>query len=378
MSAGRRRWIPWVAVAAVAGVTAVFVVAPMLEHRNAERRYEAARIAWNEARDAWEQQHAEWDDAHQSARAATDLAAAVTSEQALPYLDDELAADAQRLVGLIDDAIDAVPDAREPDATAPDPETTDELIDAAEALDEQEAAYTDAAGGYAEAAEALTGLVPELEGAIGDLRASIPEQAAAIEEANISSSTESRIRLYYAAETAATSDDSVDYYVDAYAEAAAAVEQSQRDELAEKDQGDGLLETRLEVEEFVRSITGGVRVDFDWEPVVNGLGDGESAGGRVTWQYLDGGSATMELSNSVAAHWPDSRYESLVAHESGHVITAKCQDLLVDTFDGDAELMATAWAIGMGYTDAWGNGVNFYYDGIVPADDLVEATLACR
>ncbi|MFP3589281.1 hypothetical protein SCB29_37650, partial [Paraburkholderia sp. SIMBA_055] len=77
MSAGRRRWIPWVAVAAVAGVTAVFVVAPMLEHRNAERRYEAARIAWNEARDAWEQQHAEWDDADQSARAATDLAAAV-------------------------------------------------------------------------------------------------------------------------------------------------------------------------------------------------------------------------------------------------------------------------------------------------------------
>jgi hypothetical protein len=148
--------------------------------------------------------------------------------------------------------------------------------------------------------------------------------------------------------------------------------------MEEKDQGDGLIQTRLEIEEFVRSITGGVRVDFDWAPIVNGLGDGDSAGGRVTWQYLDGGSATMELSNSVAAHWPDTRYESLVAHESGHVITAKCQDLLVDTFDGDAELMATSWAIGMGYTDGWGNGVNFYYGGVAPAQDLVDATTACR
>ena len=377
----RTRWIPWAAgcaVIVVGGIAAAYTVPNFLSHRDAERRYAEALDAWNVARDSFAAGLEEWNDSSDGARTAAAEAEAVVPDVARPYLDAELLADVDGLLDTIEAAQRGSPDASYPARPPSDPETTDELNETSEALSEQVDDYLDSAARFADAARTLSASVPELDDAVSALRESIPAQAERLEEANISATAESRIRLYYAAQTAATSDESVDYYVSAYAEAAAAVEQSQRDELAEKDQGDGLFDARLEVEEFVRSITGGVRVDFDWNPIVNDLGEGDSAGGRVTWQYLDGGSATMELSNSIAAHWPDSRYQALVAHESGHVITAKCHDLLTDTFDGDAELMATAWAIGMSYTDAWGNGVNFYYSGEAPADELVDATLACR
>jgi hypothetical protein len=366
------------AVVVVGGAGAALVVVPALEHRGAEQRYEAAGAARQEARGEWDVERASWDEADARAQDAMTLAAAVTPAEALPYLDGAAVSAVEEVAGAVEAAYRQAPDVNIPEVDISDPETTDELNAAAEAFEAQTDAYARAATGYSEGHALLIDLTPDLTAAADDLLSSIPEQAAALEAANISSTAQSRIRLHYAAEAAASSEDSVDYYVAAYAEAAEGVEQSQRDEMEEKDQGDGLIQTRLEIEEFVRSITGGVRVDFDWAPIVNGLGDGDSAGGRVTWQYLDGGSATMELSNSVAAHWPDTRYESLVAHESGHVITAKCQDLLVDTFDGDAELMATSWAIGMGYTDGWGNGVNFYSGGVAPAQDLVDATTACR
>lgn len=381
MSARRGRWIPWVATGAVVaagGAVAVFVVMPAIEHRGAEDRYAQSEAAWQEARAGLQAEQSAWDAADTQAQEALALAAAVTPDAALPYLDEDLVAGVKSAESEFEAAYDDVPAAVFGQLALPDPQTTEELRDAADALDALTGEYERAAEQFGDVEASVTDLTPELEAAAGAVRDSIPGTAVAVEEANISSTATSRIRLHYAADTAATSDDNVEYYVTAYAEAAQAVEQSQADEMAQKDQGDGLVDARLEVEEFVRSISGGVRVDFDWAPIVNGLGEGDSAGGRVTWQYLDGGSATMELSNSVAAHWPDSRYESLVAHESGHVITAKCQDMLVDTFDGDAELMATAWAIGMGYTDSWGNGVNFYYDGVAPAQDLVDATTGCR
>ncbi|GGF32848.1 hypothetical protein GCM10010922_04910 [Microbacterium sorbitolivorans] len=381
MSARRGRWIPWAVTGGIVlagGAAAAFVVFPALEHRSAEDRYAEAQAAWQEAREGLQAEQTGWDAADARAQDALTVAAAVTPDAALPYLDADLVTEVKGAASDIEAAYDDVPDPVVAHLALPNPQTTDELIDAADELDALAGEYERAAGQYDDVEARVAELTPGLESAAEAVRASIPDAAAAVEEANISSTAQSRIRLHYAADAAATSDDSVEYYVTAYAEAAQAVEQSQADEMAEKDQGDGLIDARLEVEEFVRSITGGVRVDFDWAPIVNGLGDGDSAGGRVTWQYLDGGSATMELSNSVAANWPDSRYESLVAHESGHVITAKCQDMLVDTFEGDAELMATAWAIGMGYTDSWGNGVNFYYDGVAPTQDLVDATTGCR
>ena len=381
MSARRGRWIPWVATGAfvaAGGAVAAFVVMPAVEHRGAEDRYAQSEAAWQEARAGLQAEQSAWDAADTQAQEALALAAAVTPDAALPYLDEDLVAGVKSAESEIEAAYDDVPAAVFGQLALPDPQTTEELRNAADALDALTGEFERAAEQYGDVEASVTDLTPELEAAAGAVRDSIPGTAEAVEEANISSTATSRIRLHYAADSAATSDDNVEYYVTAYAEAAQAVEQSQADEMAQKDQGDGLADARLEVEEFVRSISGGVRVDFDWAPIVNGLGEGDSAGGRVTWQYLDGGSATMELSNSVAAHWPDSRYESLVAHESGHVITAKCQDMLVDTFDGDAELMATAWAIGMGYTDSWGNGVNFYYDGVAPAQDLVDATTGCR
>lgn len=381
MSARRGRWIPWAVTGGIVlagGAAAAFVVLPALEHRSAEDRYAEAQAAWQEAREGLRAEQSGWDTTDARAQDALALATAVTPDSALPYLDGALVEGVKSAASDIEVAYDDLPDAVVSQLALPYPQTTEELRQAADDLDSLSDEYERAAGQYGDVEARVAELTPGLESAAEAVRASIPDAAAAVEEANISSTVQSRIRLHYAADAAATSDDSVEYYVTAYAEAAQTVEQSQADEMAEKDQGDGLIDARLEVEEFVRSITGGVRVDFDWAPIVNGLGDGDSAGGRVTWQYLDGGSATMELSNSVAANWPDSRYESLVAHESGHVITAKCQDMLVDTFEGDAELMATAWAIGMGYTDSWGNGVNFYYDGVAPTQDLVDVTTGCR
>ncbi|WP_188700117.1 hypothetical protein [Microbacterium nanhaiense] len=381
MTARRPRWIPWVVVGIIVALcagAAAFLVPPALEYRAAEQRYERALAEHGRASEDRDAARSRWDAAHSDVAGTLELADAATPEAALPYLDEARVGDVRELAELIRGAADDATAPETPDADASKPETTDELDAAADELEAQADAASAAAERYDDATKIVAERAPELAAAVDALRASIPDRAEQLEEANVSATAQSRIRLHYAADAAATGEESVEYYVTAYAEAAAAVEQSQRDELAEKDQGDGLIDVRLEIEEFVRSITGGVRVDFDWAPVVNGLGEGDSAGGRVTWQYLDGGSATMELSNSVAAHWPDPRYESLVAHESGHVITAKCQDMLTDAFDGDAELMATAWAIGMGYDDPWGNGVNFYYNGVAPAQDLVDETTSCR
>lgn len=377
----RRTWIITGVVAAVivaAVIAALVIVPPIVERRAAEDRYETAIAERDAARDAWEQSRAEVQEARPPADDALTLAEAVATDDAKPYLNADLFAEVTGLVDEITTIEDTLPDLADALAEPSEPDTTEEYLDAAEralseteTLEEGTAIFTAAADGFEQ-------LVPDLESATAELRASIPEGADRLESENISSESVARIRLQHAADLAASSDENVAYYVEEYVGRAQDVEASQKAEMAEKEQGDGLADVRLEVEEFVRSITGDARVDFDWAPIVNGLGQGVSAGGVVEWQYTDGGYATMALSNSVAAYWPDERFESLVVHESGHVITSQCRDMLVDTFDGDVEMMATAWAIGMGYTNTWGNGVDFYYGGAWPPDDLIEASKACR
>ena len=380
MARSKNRWVPWAIVAGVlvaALVAALILVPPFLERRSAENRYADAVAERNGAATAYDDQRVLADDGRTSADDALDVADAVATAEAEPYLDPE-GVDAVRAIA---DDLRSAPD---PGADAPiqiEPETyesVDEYAAAADALEEEAAALRRDAEALAEAANLFEEKAPQLETAVAELRAEIPDRAEKLEEDNISSEARVRIDLQYAADLAATSDDYVAYYIGEYASAAAAVEDSQASELAEKDQGDGLADTRLEIEEFVRSIVGDARVDFDWAPIVNGLGEGVSAGGYVEWHYLDGGYATMELSNSIAAYWPDERFEGLVAHESGHVITSQCQDLLNDTFEGDAELMATAWAIGMGFDNPWGNGVDFYFNGVPPAQELIDETKSCR
>ncbi|WP_441842733.1 hypothetical protein [Microbacterium gubbeenense] len=364
-------------VLVVALIAALLFVPPFLERRSAEDRYAAAVEERNAAASDYDDQRTLADDGRAVAGEALEVADAVATDEAEPYLDP----DGFDTVREIADELRSAPAPDPQGAGTIEPETYDTVeayTTAAEALEDEAAALREDADALAEAATLFDEKAPQLDTAVAELRAEIPDRADQIEKDNISSEARVRIDLQYAADFAATSEDHVAYYIGEYAAAAAAVEDSQASEIAEKDQGDGHSDTRLEVEEFVRSIVGDARVDFDWAPIVNGLGEGVSAGGYVEWHYLDGGYATMELSNSVAAYWPDPRFEGLVAHEAGHVITSQCQDLLNDTFEGDAELMATSWAIGMGFDNPWGNGVDFYLDGVPPEQELIDATKSCR
>lgn len=161
-----------------------------------------------------------------------------------------------------------------------------------------------------------------------------------------------------------------------YLEAAHALEASHAEEIAEK--AGPLLDRRLAVQEFARSYSGGVLLDFDWAPTVNGYGAGGSYGGTSYWSAADGGYATITLSDSVATLWPHAGVQALVIHEVGHAILARgdCNTLFFDSEFAAAgeEPWATAWAIGQGYT-ADGNGVSIYGP---PPEELIAMATQCR
>lgn len=161
----------------------------------------------------------------------------------------------------------------------------------------------------------------------------------------------------------------------AYADLEAAAAQmlmSEQAELAEK--SGPLYDARLEIEAFARSLAPGVLLDFDWSELVNGYGYADSMGGYATWWYDDPGYATIELSNSVAAYWPSTRSQALVAHEVGHTISVKCDGMYDDSTQENIEAWATAWAISMGFTDI-ANGTSAYG---APSHSLIDAAAGCR
>lgn len=138
-----------------------------------------------------------------------------------------------------------------------------------------------------------------------------------------------------------------------------------------------LAARRTEIENFARSIAGGVRIDFTWKDVVIGHGQGRSAAGTATWDTADSGYSSVTLTNSIARYWTEwSGYRSLVAHEIGHSITSKCYDAFKNgPFADNNERWATAWAIGMGYTVAAANGSDLYG---APTAAQINATKSCR
>lgn len=138
-----------------------------------------------------------------------------------------------------------------------------------------------------------------------------------------------------------------------------------------------LAARRGEIEDFARSIAGGVRIDFTWQDIVIGHGQGRSAAGTATWDTADNGYSSVTLTNSVARYWTEwAGYRSLVAHEIGHSITSKCYDAFKNgPFGNDNERWATAWAIGMGYTVSAANGSDLYG---APTAEQINATLPCR
>jgi hypothetical protein len=214
-----------------------------------------------------------------------------------------------------------------------------------------------------------------LGAALHDLVRATGDGAAAVEAANFSAENPPHLAFRSAvADLDTPADDEVAAVLTAYLDAAHALEASHAEAIAEK--SGPLLDRRLEVEAFARSIAGGALLDFDWAVTVNGYGTDGSYGGTSYWQSADGGYATITLSDSVATMWPGAGVQSLVAHEVGHAILSTCTDLYFGSeYDqGNEEAWATAWAIGMGYT-ADGNGESIYGR---PADGLIQLSTQCR
>ena len=236
-----------------------------------------------------------------------------------------------------------------------------------------------------ERARSMRDSVDALKAAIGTLRTAVSsaataasERAAATEAQFVSARTGDVIALRKAATALATSAAAPDQTTAAafasLESAVAGVRSSQEAELAEK--AGPLMQTRLEIEAFARSIAGGVLLDFDWAPEVNGFGGAGGIGGLTSWNAGDGagGFATVTLSDSVAEVWPAEGSRALVVHEVGHAISAKCYALF-DWKDRAAnESWATAWAIGKGETDD-ANGVWLYG---YPSQSLIDTAATCR
>jgi hypothetical protein len=365
-------WIVGVSVMVLVAVGIGFV------HTSAHREFDAAADELAEAA-AIERQ------AQRSLNGAASTADATltASEQIVASAADDLA-DAAARTALAEstataaearDEASAVLENEVDDAVALKPFWTWELFAAASDLDER---ATDAA---ADATD-LTGAESTLEdsvGAVSDaaaaLFASTQSASAALEAANVSARTTAVQDFRDAAadvaqQTGVDADAAVAFSV--YAARATTLKDSAQQELAEK--AGPLLATRLEIEAYARSISGGVLLDFDWAPFVAGTGGDAGIGGTATWDSARGGSSTITLSHSVAQWWPSADARALVAHEVGHAITSKCYTLF-DSQNSDAnEEWATAWAISMGHT-AEGNGVQAYG---YPSQAMIDLAATCR
>lgn len=207
------------------------------------------------------------------------------------------------------------------------------------------------------------------------LLASAAEAAPAFESAHLSAKNDAVVALRNAASAASLTtalDESAVGALVAMQDAAAQVVATEQVELAEKS---GPLEgARLEIEAFARSLAPGVLLEFDWNQIVNGAGYNGSMGGLTRWWWDDPDRATIELSNSVAEQWPSERSRALVAHEVGHAISVKCEDMYDSSTQDSIEKWATAWAISMGFTDD-ANGVWAYG---YPPQSYIDAAYGCR
>lgn len=204
---------------------------------------------------------------------------------------------------------------------------------------------------------------------------SAADSAPAFESAHLSAKNDAVIALRDAAsrasDTTALDASAVEVLV-SMQDAAAQVVTTEQSELAEKA---GPLQTaRTEIEAFARSLAPGVLLEFDWNQVVNNAGYNGSMGGLTTWWWDDPDRAAIELSNSVAEQWPADRSKALVAHEVGHAISVKCEDMYDSSTQDSIEKWATAWAISMGFSDD-ANGVWAYG---YPPQSYIDAAYGCR
>jgi len=260
-------------------------------------------------------------------------------------------------------------------ASTAKPLWTWELLDAVPVLEESATALEVTADTAQTTQDTVQSSYDALLAASTVLYASVPPAAAALEAGNVSATTSSVLDFRDAAAAAAAlspRDATAVATLTAYAGAAGNLAQSAQAELAEK--AGPLLGTRLEIEAYARSISGGVLLEFDWAPIVNGLGGSAGMAGTATWNTARGGFSTITLSNSVAEEWPSPDSRALVAHEVGHAITSKCSTMFDSDDQSANEAWATAWAISLGHA-AEGNGTQAYGS---PPQSLIDTAAQCR
>lgn len=366
----------WIVVLAVLVLAAVWAAVHVVADRAFDEAASAVTVAALTNRDATDSLRALVDDASGAVKVSGVIVDASSSAEDLvdasarAALSDAAAASA----GVVDEAASTLRDSVAAGDTRK-PLWTWDLLTAAPRLTANAAElgeYTDSLGTAQDAVEDASATLLD---AAQDLYASVPPKAAALEAANVSARAFVLLDLREAAAAAAGQTGLGTGAATAfttYAAKAANLTHSQQVELAEK--AGPLLATRLEIEEFARSIAGGVVLDFDWAPIVAGVGGSDGMGGTATWAVVRGGFSTITLSDSVAENWPSADARALVAHEVGHAITSKCSDMF-DSADADAnEAWATAWAISMGHT-AIGNGIQAYG---YPPQALIEKAATCR
>jgi hypothetical protein len=154
-----------------------------------------------------------------------------------------------------------------------------------------------------------------------------------------------------------------------YVAAADTVSASHAAEEAEK--SGPLYGLRAEVEAYARSISGGVLLDFNWQPIVIGHSMAGTATIESSPPYY---YSTITLTNSIADNWGETVPVSLVTHEVGHAITSKCMDAFNSAFGGDYEQWATAWAMSWGYPAGPSGGDQYG----VPTPEQVAVAGTCR
>ncbi len=365
-------WIIAVMVVLALGAAGAFV------HVAAHRAFDAAAAALNvaiaEAQDAADLLGRVADGAADSVAAAEEIIAAASDD--LVDVDARTRFDeaAEASAGAVQSAEDLLSEPASVPATDK-PFWTWELWRAVPRFEAGAAGLADLeetlrdAGGEVDDADA------ELADAAEALYASVAPAADALETVNVSARNVAVLDFRDAGEAVANQRLLGPGAVQAfrtYAESAASLKSSAQAELAEK--AGPLLATRLEIEAFARSMSGGVVLDFDWAPIVNGRGGYEWMSGNATWHSGRGGYSTITLSDSVAQRWPTADAKALVAHEVGHAITAKCSEMFDSGDKASNEAWATAWAISMGHT-AEGNGTQAYG---YPPSELIATAASCR
>lgn len=313
-------------------------------------------------------------DAEESVSSAEQIVAAAADDLVDPAARDAFASSTAATAAAVDEAIAVAGDGVDDDLPQ-EPFWAWELFGEASALDDRTADTSVLDDDMAEAADAIAAGRTGMTDAATAVYASVPAAAGALEAANVSARTSIVLDFRDAAGAVAGQSQvgsGAAVAFTAYAQSAENLRQSAQAELAEK--AGPQLGTRLEIEAYARSISGGVVLDFDWEPTAAGVGGPNAIGGTATWNTARGGFSTITFSYSVADWWPDDDARALVTHEVGHAITSKCSTLFDSQNQAANEEWATAWAISMGQT-ADGNGVQAYGS---PSQAMIDIAATCR